>query len=431
MTLRAFSRARAALSLGAFALVSFAPAAHAQFQTLSQDARATVPSPVRLAQGDAYAASPMRETALFGNPAHLSFLGGRLPKVNLAITAGVGGNIRETYDFYDQTLGPAIEEGLDDIRTTNPDRLEDIYNEALRVGSSSKTGQAATELSGTFSVAGVGVGIGVAATSVVRGQLINGGAGIPYVDLYGQGDLLVPVAASYSLTGPALAALAAMPGAPSAVAVGVQGTFVRRWLTTKTGPVDTFDPDAEKMYLFSGSGTMFDVGLQAADLGVPGLDLGLTAHNLFASAIDLEYDQSWAISGSEGTPDDAVEIAATEARFANRGSGAAFRGGVAYRLPLPPTPGIDGARVMLDYTSASTAEFDQSFQAGLRLGAQASFARVLDLRAGVSQGLPSGGVSLKLPGVRLDYVTHGVEDGALLGQRPRRSHMVQLRFGIY
>jgi hypothetical protein len=132
MTVRSF------LALGALVAASATPA-HAQFQSLSQDARAAMPSPVRLAQGDAYAASPSRETALFGNPAHLSFLGPGLPKVNLALVLGAGGNVRETYDFYRDELEPAIEEGLDDIRQNDPNRLDRLYREALRIGGSQKT----------------------------------------------------------------------------------------------------------------------------------------------------------------------------------------------------------------------------------------------------------------------------------------------------
>lgn len=425
-----FSRPLAAAALGALALAAWP--AQAQFQALSQDARAAVPSPVRLAQGDAYTASPSRETALFGNPAHLSYLGLGLPKVNLALVGGLGGNVRETWDFYRDTLEPAIEEGLDEIRRTDPDRLERIYNEALRIGGSQKTLAGGAELSGTFTIAGVGVGAGVAGTTSTRARMFNGGAGVPFLDLYTQADVLVPVAASYRLDGPMLAALAAVPGAPSSVAFGAQGTFVRRYVTAKAGPVDTFDPDGEKLYVLAGSGMLVDLGLQAADVGVDGLDLGLTLHNAFGSPIGLTFHRSVALVGDENAPDDAAEIAATEARFADRGAGSAVRAGLAYRLPLPPTPGLGAAaRVMLDYTSASTSEFEQSFQAGLRLGAEVSVMRMLQLRTGISQGMPSFGIGIAPPGVRLDYATHGVEDGALLGQSRRRAHLIQARFGIH
>lgn len=412
------------------ALLALAPAAQAQFGALGQDARVALPSPTRLAQGDAFVAAPSRETALFGNPAHLSYLGGRLPKVNLGVLAAAGGNLRETYDFYDTRLGPAIEEGLDDIRATDPDRLQALYDEALLVGARPKTARAALDLSGTFSVAGVGVGVGVVGTNVTRAQVLRGGAGIPFVDLYSQADLLVPVAASYKLAGPMMGALAAVSGAPSSVAVGVQATAVRRWLTAKADAVDAFDPDGEKLYLFAGSGVMVDVGLQAADVGLPGLDLGLAVTNLFGNGIGLSYDRAWAISGSEAAPDDDAEIARLDARFADRSAAPALRAGLSYRVPLVLHDLAD-VRVSADYTGASTAEYDQSLQAGLRLGAQATVARWVDLRAGVSQGLPSGGAGLRLPGVRLDYATYGVEDGALLGQLPRRAHMLQLRFGVY
>lgn len=426
--MRPVSLLRAAL--GGLALLAFAPSAHAQFRALGQDAIFSTPSPVRLAQGNAYVAAPSRETALFGNPAHLSYLGGRLPKVNLGLMASVGGNVREAYDFYNQQLGPAIEEGLDEIRTNDPNRLQTLYDDALRIGASQKTARAGADLTGTVTVGDIGIGGGVIGTGVTRAQMLNGGAGVPYIDLYSQADLLIPVAASYRLHGPAMGALAAISGVPSSIAGGIEIAYGRRWLTAKSGTVDAFDPDGEKLYLFTGSAVSVGLGLQAEDVGLPGIDVGLAVRNLFGSEVALELDRSWDVSGSDGQPDDPAEIAAIEQRFAQRGAAPAVRAGVSYRLPIPVTE-IADARVSADYTNRSTSEYDQSFQAGLRLGAQATVIRMLDLRAGVSQGLPSVGAGLRLPGFRIDYATYGVEDGALLGQLPRRAHMLQLRFGIY
>jgi|GEM_PF-7084038 len=409
----------------ALALLAAAPA-HAQFGALSQDARGVPPSPVRVAQGDAYAASPLRETALFGNPAHLAFLGGRLPKVQVGATAGIGGNVRESWRFWDETLGPAVDAGLDILREEDLDRLEEIYNETLRVGASQKTATAATEVSGTFRAGGVGVGLGVAATATARARVFNSGAGIPYVDTYAQADLLVPVAVAVSRSA-AQAGFDGLPGVPSAVGLGVQLTTVHRQVTAKAGVIDGFDPDGENVYVLAGTGVGVDVGLHAADVGVPGLDLGVVWHNALGGAPDLTYRRAYALWGEQ--PENATEIAELEARFAERGRGSAVRGGVAYRVPIPAAP--VAARILLDVTSASTAEFEQSMQAGLRLGAEVTVARTLELRAGASQGLPSAGVGLALPGVRVDYATHGIEDGALIGQQPRRAHLVQVRFGIH
>lgn len=407
-------RSLAAALAGLAALA--APAAHAQFHSLSQDAPVAVPTPVRLAQGDAYAASPSRETALFGNPAHLPFIGGVRPRIQVALTAGVGGNAGEVYRFYDETLRPAFDEGIASIRESDPERVEAIYAQALRVGASQKTAQSAAEVSGTVSFAGVGVGVGVVATAVTRAQAFNGGAGIPYVDAYGQADLLVPVAVAARV----------LPG----VSVGAQGTFVRRYVTAKAGPLDGFDPDAERAYVLRGEGVLADVGVYGRDLGLPGLDAGVAVHNVLDAALPLAYDRSFVVGGDDATPEDAAEIAALEARFGERPAARTLRAGVGYRVPLPPVPGVGAVRLMADYTSASTAEVDQSVPAGLRAGASASLLRVVEVRAGVSQGLPAAGASLRLPFLRLDYATYGVEDGALLGQRPRRVHLVQLRLGV-
>ena len=412
-------------SVLALALLAAAPA-HAQFGAMSQDARGVPPSPVRAAQGDAYAASPLRETALFGNPAHLAFLGGRLPKVQVGATVGAGGNVREAWRFWDETLGPAVDAGLDALRQEDIDRLEEIYDETLRIGATQKTATAAAEVSGTFHAGGLGIGLGVATTATARARVFNGGAGIPYADTYAQADLLVPVAIAVSRSA-AQAGMDDLPGAPSAVGLGVQLTTVHRQVTAKAGAIDSFDPDGENVYVLSGTGVGVDLGLHAADVGVPGLDLGVVWHNAVGGAPDLTYRRAYALWGEPAA--DAAEAAALEARFAERGRGSAVRGGIAYRVPVPAAP--VAARILLDVTSASTAEFEQSMQAGLRLGAEVTVARMLELRAGASQGLPSAGVGLALPGVRVDYATHGVEDGALIGQQPRRAHLLQVRFGIH
>lgn len=411
----------------AFALgAALAPPAHAQFRSLGQDAGIVVPSPARLAQGDAWVAHPSRESALFGNPAHLPSLGGRLPRVTLGATVGAGGNVGEAYRFVQDDLRPAIEEGLDQIRQDDIDRLERLYNEALRIGAGPKTARGVLELSGTLALGDVGLGVGVATNAVARGQMFNGGAGIPYIDVYAQNDLLVPLAVGYRAAGERLGAT----GALGSLSAGAQATVVRRWLTAKAGPVDTFDPNGERLYGFGGTATLVDLGLHAADVGTPGLDLGLSVHNVFGTRVPLSYERSWVLAGSDATPEDADEIAELDARFAARGTGSSLRVGASYRLPLPPAPGVGDIRLLADYTTASTSELDQSAASGLRLGAQAAVGGVLDVRAGMSQGMPSAGVGVRVPGVRLDYATHGVEEGAFLGEQRRRVHLLQLRLGI-
>ena len=407
------------LALAAAASAALAaPAAAQTFGTLDQDSRAAVLDIVAAGRGGAVAALATPDSPFFSNPAHMAGTQ-RLGFTVVGVTAGVGGNVRETVDFYDQTLGPAIEEGLDEIRTQDPDRLQAIYDEAFRVGGSQKTADlAAFAPSARARFGRVAAGIGLFGAGTARARLSDGGAGIPFIDLYTQADVLVP-----------LTVAASVPGLPFRLDAGASATYLDRRLTAKAEAVDALDPDNEKVYLFHGSGVRLGFGLDARDVGLPGLDLGLALTNL-GGAVDLEYDDAVTIEGSEDAPDDAAEIARLQERFDGRGSAAALRVGAGYRVPFS-APGLGGVTLAADYTSASTSEFDQSFQAGLRGGATANVMGLVDVSVGLSQGMPSAGVGLRTRFARLDYATFGVEDGRLLGQQGRRNHAVHIRVGLF
>ena len=405
----AFAATAAALAL---------PASAQTFSTLDQDARAAVLDVVAMGRGGAVAALPTPDSPFFSNPAHMAGTQ-RLGFTVVGATAGVGGNVRETYDFYDQTLGPAIEEGLDDIRRQDPDRLQAIYDEAFRIGTSQKTADvAAFAPSARMRFGTVAVGVGVFGAGTARAKISDGGAGIPFIDLYSQADVLVP-----------LTVAASVPGLPFRLDAGASATYLQRRLTAKAEAVDALDPDNEKVYLFSGTGVRLGFGLDAHDVGLPGLDVGLALTNV-GSALDMEYDDSVRIEAPANAPDDAAEIARLESRFDGRGSASAFRLGAAYHVPFS-APGLSDLTVAADYTSASTSEFDQSFQAGLRGGATATLAGALTVSLGMSQGMPSAGVGVSTRFARIDYATFGVEDGRLLGQQGRRNHAVNLRIGLF
>lgn len=415
------------LRLAAAAALVAAPAlAGAQeFTTLSQDAPAHVPDLASLAAGGTVAALPTLDSPFIANPAHITQSG--LFSLNVVgLTAGAGGNLRESYTFYDEQLGPAIEEGLDEIRASDPERLEALYQDALRIGSQQKSADLAVLApSVRASVGPAAVGVGVFGHSVTRAKIVDAGAGIPFIDLYSQADLFVPVVAGVDLSEtPAGLAL------PFDLSVGASAAFVQRRVTAKSETVDAIDPDGEKLYVLRGSALRFGLGAYARNVGMPGIDLGAEVTSL-GSAFDYDLDRSIELSGSDGTPDDLAEVAALEARFEGRSTGPAARLGAAYRLPMLLMPGLSDTAVALDYTTASTSEFDQSFQAGLRAGARATVAGVVGLQVGISQGMPSAGVALKTKVARIEYATYGVEDGRLLGQLPRRNHVLQVRFGWF
>ncbi|WP_420456352.1 hypothetical protein [Rubrivirga sp.] len=375
-----------------------------------------------LGAGGAVVAVPTLDSPFFGNPAHVTDRGFALTL--LGVTAGAGGNVSQAWTFYADELGPAVEDGLDDLRRHDPERLEALYTEALRVGSQPKTADLAVLAPSVRLTSGpFAVGAGLYAHSVTRGRITNGGGGIPFVDLYGRADLAVPVVAGVDLARTPLGL-----ALPFGLRAGASATYLQRRVTAKASPVDALDPDGEKLYVLRGDAVRLAAGLHATDVAVRGLDLGVAVSNV-GGRIDYAFDRSVEVSGSAGTADDLDEVATLEARFDGRTSEAVVQVGAAYRLPA--VPGVSQASVALDYTSAATSDFEQSVQAGLRAGARVRLGGHLELRGGLSQGMPSAGAALVTRVARLEYATYGVEDGRLLGQLRRRNHVVQVRFGLF
>lgn len=413
---------RSLAASAAVALAALAPAAHGQtFTNLRQDARAGFLDITAQGHGGAVAAAPTLDSPFFSNPGHLARTE-RFSVTILGATAGVGGNVREAYDYYDGTLGPAVEEGLDRIRTEDPERLQEIYDEAFRIGQSQKTGDVALLApSARVRIGQVVVGAGVFGSGTVRAKIGDAGAGIPFVDVYSQADVLVPVGVA-----------ADIPNLPFRLSAGATATYVQRRIGAKSGAVDSFEPDNEKLYILRGDGLRLGVGLDARDVYVRGLDLGLAVTDIGGS-LNPTFDDSVTLEGPADAADDTAEIQRLEARFDGRGAGTAVRLGAAYRVDVPAVPSfpVSGVTVMADYTSRSTSEFDQSLQAGFRVGARARLGGILDLRLGLRQNRPTAGVGIVSPFARIDYATFAVEDGRLLGQQSRRVHAVQIRFGLF
>ncbi|MFN3596162.1 MAG: hypothetical protein ACK41D_02700 [Rubricoccaceae bacterium] len=411
-------------SIGLGVLVLAAGAAHGQaFGALQQDARVSVPSVRALGMGDAVTAVPTHETAFFVNPAQLAQVDLRRPRITLlSAAAGAGGNLRETYTFFRNDLEPALRHGIAEMRRDDPEAYRALYDEALRVGATPKAGFAAVQgPSVQLATGGLAVGAGVFGHVVTRGKLFDGGAGFPYLDLYSQADVAVPVVAAMRV-----------PGAPFGLSAGVQATYAQRRVTAKADPLDALDPDGEKLYVLRGSAVALDAGVYARDVVVPGLDLGAAVQNLAGGAFELAYERSFALFGSASAPDDQAEIARLEARFNAREARPAVRLGAAYRLPLLPGTGllVSRAVVSADYVGASTSEYAQPLAAGVRAGAQATLAHLVDVRVGLSQGYPSVGAGLRLPGVHVGYAFFGVEEGRRTGQLGRTNHLMQVRVGF-
>ena len=390
------------------------------FGALQQDARPHVPSLDARAMGGAVAAVSSAETAFFYNPAHLARVRDRLRFTVVGAGLGISNDVGTKYRFWRDELDPAIEEGLDEIRTEDYDRLIALYGEALDLGRQQSVAVATAY--GPSVQLGVGtdqaVGAGLFATNAARLQFIDTGVGIPQLDLYNQLDVIVPVTVATQV-----------PTTP--LAVGITASYTHRHLAAKSALLDELDPDNEHLYVLKGSALAVDLGVHAQDV-LPGLDLGGAVYSLIGGGFDYRYTRRIGLTGNEGV-DDEAEIAALEERFNGRSASPSFRIGAAYRVPVPSLSSVmlNGVTIASDYVSASTSEFDQPVGAHLRLGVNVEVGPVLAVRTGISQGYPSAGATLTLPGARLDYAFFGIEDGRTMGQLGRYNHRLVLRFGMF
>ena len=406
----------------ALLLTSPLAAAGAQtFGAIQQDARPYVAGLQVRAMGGAVAAVPMAETAFFYNPAHLARLDLSKPRITfVGAGASVSNQIFAEYRFIRNELEPAIEEGLEDIRLEDYDRLVELYERALELGS--------TQTTATLTAYGPSVqmrisenesiGVGLFGTNSFRMQFTDAGVGVPRLDAFDQLDLILPVTGAYGI-----------PNSP--LAVGITASYTRRYLTAKGALLEELDADEEHLYVLKGNSISFDVGIHAEDV-MPNLDLGAAVYQLVGGGFKYSYDSRIDLTGNDG-PNDEAEIAALEERFNARESKPTYRIGAAYRVPIPPSARVvvNSVTIATDYVSASTSEYDQPTGARFRLGIGADIGRILSVHSGYSQGYPSFGASLNLPIVQLEYAYFGIEDGRTAGQLGRYNHHIQVRFGLF
>lgn len=412
--------ARTALIVGLVLATSVCGNAQA-FGILQQDARPHVAGLDARAMGGAVAAVASSETAFFYNPAHLARIDLSRPKITF-IGAGVSASseILDEYRFIRDELEPAIDEGLEEIRAQDYDRLIALYDRALELGSS----QSAATLTAygpsvQMSVSGSeAFGIGLFGTNTSRMQFIDVGVGIPRVDAYNQLDIIVPVAGAVTIPN-------------TNIALGLAASYTRRYLTAKGALLEELDPDEEHLYVLKGSALSFDAGVHMENV-LPNVDLGAAVYQLFGGGFDYSYSSRIDVTGNDG-PDDEAEIVQLEERFNARSASPSYRVGMAYRLPVPESAAgvLSNVTLSADYVSSSTSEFDQTTGAHIRVGLGADIGGILNVRSGYSQGYPSIGAGLNLRFVKLDYAYYGVEDGRKPGQFGRFNHQLQVRFGLF
>lgn len=391
-------------------------AAPAESQRLSQFSRAAVDAPQVLARGGAGVAVPTAESALFYNPAHLARL--ELPRVRIEVLGVQGATSTNFFGNLGFMLGDvrdAVDAGFG-LPLTSEDRA--LFDEALDRGARPTVGQAAVALPVVMLRHEYGAfGFGVFGTNTTRYRFDDIGGGVPLLDLFSQADVLAVASGA-----------AVIPDTP--IAAGITTRLARRYIGSKYKDLLAIDPDHEQLYVISGTTLAVDLGLHALDVApsLPGrLDFGLAVYDLLGGGFNYSHDGSITLTGNGEI--NQRELDRILDAFSGRDGAISARLGAAYHLDvLGP---LADASLALDWVSASSSESRQPFLTGLRLGAEATVATRLALRAGVGQGYPAGGFGLILPGMRLDYSVFGVEEGRLPGQLRRYTHLIQLRVGLF
>jgi hypothetical protein len=354
-----------------------------------------------LARGDAGVARPDLHVASLVNPAELGTAwDGRVRVTVLGVSAsGRLGRIRDAIEFY--------EDELDDVDNFTDEETRRVEARALDLFERPITLRASALLpSVAFRAGSVGISAGAYVTQVARKQAI---AREPWSDVsvFAQMDGIFAVGAG-------------MPIGDTGLRAGLTAKYVERYVSAYRRDVDLFDVPP----VLFGSTVALDLGLQYDVAAVDGLTTGLTVHNLVGGS--MTYDSDDFFGAFEETPEVGSEEIAR--RILDDVDGPALRLGAAYQIPRRFAGGRGVSTVLLDWVSASTTGETQSVLRRLRIGAETSV-RMLSVRAGLGQGVPSAGLGLNLKVVHLDYAIYGRQEGTAPTDGASYAHVLQLRVG--
>lgn len=403
-------------------LLAVTTAAPAVGQDADRTGRAFVPHPQVRGMGDAAVAVSPSAAPLFYNPAHLPHVES---KVRIGgLSGALSGGIRDQVRFYQDRVDPAIQAQFD----LPSSELRSLYDDAFDLGRRPTRGSATLLLPAFTARRGAwGFGGSLALDSRARYRVGNAGLGIPEVDVVGRTDASLLLATGVDLTRSGLPGLSA----------GVTVKATRRYLTLKQQALDTFSTD-DSAVLLKGTSLGLDVGLRyALPFDAPGQwTVGLAVYDLWASDFNYEEDGSLSdmpIIGGMIDEDDATPLPETVARetaYARERYGLApsYRVGAAYALDRVGF--LDDVQLALDWQGYTSAPRDGSFFTHWHAGAQARVAGPLSVRAGLSQGYPTGGLGLSLGPAQIDYAVYGIEEGRTPGQIQNYVHTLQVAFYI-
>lgn len=377
--------------------------------------RTFVPSPQALGMGNAVTAYPSPQTAIFYNPAQLTFLKNtRAPITMLGMSAAISKNLPEHLDFFQKEVRPAIDNGIENL---SPEEEAVLYNEMLRLGSTPALVSGDILLpSFALNRESYGIGGGIYIHGDVVYEVDDAGAGVPGVEFSSLADVMFVASGAFKIF--------------NSLSVGVTGEYVQRYVSLKSKPIDAFDED-ESIYILGASSLGMDVGLlYEMKLGaLPGrLFLGMAANDLTFADFDYKFS-AYYVKNEEVQNDQAInsEIAVAQQRYQLNSS---FRAGAAYVIPQLAGP-LKETAVTLDYININDPVRSQPLLGRLSLGFQTTLGKVLALRTGLNQGYTTVGAGLQFSFARIDYAYYGTENGLVPGQSPGWHHRVMISLGSF
>jgi hypothetical protein len=301
-----------------------------------------------------------------------------------------------------------FDEELDDIEDAPDEEVDRIEEEALDLFSQPISLRSTALLpSVTFRAGEVGISAGAYVTQTARGQAIPDVIA-PSFAMFGQLDVIYAVGAG-------------MPLGDSGMRVGMTGRYVDRYVSTYLQTFDDFDVPP---FLY-GSTIALDVGFQYDVPSVEGLTAALAIYDLVGGNVTYEEDDVFDLLDGEIPEPGSVERAQD---LLDELDGPSMRLGAAYTIPQRLLPSMGASTVLVDWVSGSSTSEGQSFFRKIRIGAETNAGRA-QLRAGLSQGLPSVGLGVDVWVVHLDYALFGRQEGIAPSDGATYAHSVQLRIG--
>ena len=373
-------------------------------QGSSLEAHAFPLQPAMLGRGDAGVARPDLHVAPLVNPAHLGADWGGGVRVTVAGLAASGrpNRVGDAITFFDENL-----ENIDNLNLPD-EEVDRIEEEALDLFARPISLRSTALLpSVTFRAGSVGIGAGAYVTQTARGQAIP--------------DLIAPSFAMFGQLDAIYAVGAGMPLGDTGVRVGMTGRYVDRYVLSYLQTFDDFDSPP----LLYGSSIALDIGFQYDVPSVEGLTAALAIYDLVGGNVTYEENDVFDLLDGELPEPGSVERAQD---LLDELDGSSTRLGVAYAIPRRLLPSMGPSIVLVDWVSGSSTREGQSFFRKFRIGAETRAGRA-QLRAGLSQGLPSVGVGLNVWVVHLDYALFGRQEGLAPSDGASYAHTVQLRVG--